>query len=129
MRGNAIACVAFNTCPLALAEGQRYMPELITKVEKIIDKHELLEEEIYIRMTGCPNGCARPYMAEIGLVGKSYGKYNLYLGGDPFGRRLNKLYKENLDETAILSELDNLLSKFKQEKKSDESFGDFTLRI
>ncbi|MDA9817930.1 NADPH-dependent assimilatory sulfite reductase hemoprotein subunit [Flavobacteriaceae bacterium] len=129
LRGNAIACVAFNTCPLALAEGQRYMPELITKIDEVLEKHKLLEEEIYIRMTGCPNGCARPYMAEIGLVGKSYGKYNLYLGGDPSGRRLNKLYKENLDEKAILNELDELLSKFKQERKLDESFGDFTLRI
>ena len=80
-------------------------------------------------MTGCPNGCARPYMAEIGLVGKSYGKYNMYLGGDKFGRRLNTLHKESLDEENILKELDGMFAKFKQERGSEESFGDWTLNI
>ena len=129
LRKNAIACVALNTCPLALAEGQRYLPILITKIDKILQKHELLKEEIYIRMTGCPNGCARPYMAEIGLVGKSYGKYNMYLGGDKFGRRLNKIYKENLNEENILKELDGMFLKFKQDRISGESFGDWTSKF
>jgi sulfite reductase (NADPH) hemoprotein beta-component len=129
LRGNAIACVAFNTCPLALAEGQRYLPILITKIDKLLENHDLLKEEIYIRMTGCPNGCARPYTAEIGLVGKSYGKYNMYLGGDKLGRRLNSLYKESLDEENILKELDGMFLKFKKERKRDASFGDWTLNL
>ncbi len=125
IRKSAMACVAFNTCPLALAEGQRYMPSLITKIEEILAKHKLEKEPISIRMTGCPNGCARPYMSEIGLVGKSYGKYNLYLGGSALGERLNKLYKEELDETEILKELDHFLGLYSANKNPKENFGDF----
>ena len=123
-----MACVALNTCPLALAEGQRYLPTLLDKIEPILIKYHLLKEDIIIRMTGCPNGCARPYIAEIGLVGTSLGYYNLHLGGDHSGTRLNKIYKENLDETAILQELDSIFGAFKQEKMPGEKFGDFTLR-
>ena len=128
LRRNSMACVALNTCPLALAEGQRYLPTLISKIEPLLRSHGLDHEEIVIRMTGCPNGCARPYIAEIGLVGTSLGHYNLYLGGDRLGERLNKLYKENLQEKAILSELDGWLGRFKSERKVSESFGDFALR-
>jgi len=128
IRKNAMACVAFNTCPLALAEAQRYMPSLIDKIELILDKHELKDENIIMRMTGCPNGCARSYVAEIGFVGTAYGRYNLHLGGDHQGTRLNKIYKENLDEEAILFELNNLFSHFKKEKIESETFGDFTIR-
>jgi sulfite reductase (NADPH) hemoprotein beta-component len=128
IRKNSIACVAFNTCPLALAEGQRYLPTLISKIEPLLSKYKLDNEEIIIRMTGCPNGCGRPYIAEIGFVGTAYGYYNLYLGGDHEGTRLNKVYKENLDEAAILAELDNVFAIFKKERNNGENFGDFTLR-
>ena len=128
IRKNAMACVAFNTCPLALAEAQRYMPTLISKIEPILSKHALEGEDIIMRMTGCPNGCARPYAAEVGFVGTAYGRYNLHLQGDHEGTRLNKIYKENLDEAAILSELDGLFGLFKQERTAGERFGDFTLR-
>ncbi|HEV7621187.1 MAG TPA: NADPH-dependent assimilatory sulfite reductase hemoprotein subunit [Flavisolibacter sp.] len=128
IRKNAMACVALNTCPLALAEGQRYMPSLITRIEPLLKAHDLHEEEIIMRMTGCPNGCARPFAAEIGFVGTSYGLYNLYLGGDRFGHRLNKLYKEDLDEPSILNELNNLFAEFKTGRKGNETFGDYTFQ-
>ena len=128
LRKNSMACVALNTCPLALAEGQRYLPSLISKIEPLLRRYGLEHEEIVIRMTGCPNGCARPYVAEIGLVGTAYGRYNLHLGGDRQGERLNKIYKENLDEASILSELDGWLARFKSERKVGESFGDFSVR-
>ena len=123
-----MACVALNTCPLALAEGQRYLPSLISKIEPLLQKHELESEEIVIRMTGCPNGCARPYVAEIGFVGTAYGKYNLHLGGDRQGQRLNKLFKESLDEALILEELDHLFSDYQAKRNLNETFGDFTYR-
>ncbi len=128
IRKNAMACVALPTCPLALAEAQRYMPELISKVEPLLVKHQLENENIILRMTGCPNGCARPYAAEIGLVGTASGKYNLHLGGDHVGQRLNKLYKESLDESQILSTLNELLASFKSNRLASESFGDYTIR-
>jgi len=128
VRKNSIACVALPTCPLALAEAQRYMPSLLTKIESILEKYQLLDEDIIIRMTGCPNGCARPYIAEIGFVGTALGRYNLHLGGDNQGERLNKIYKESLDEPAILNELDSLFGSFKNEKIKGEKFGDFSLR-
>ncbi|HTB53255.1 MAG TPA: NADPH-dependent assimilatory sulfite reductase hemoprotein subunit [Ferruginibacter sp.] len=125
VRRNSIACVALPTCPLALAEGQRYLPVLISKIEPLLEKHKLADENIIVRMTGCPNGCGRPYAAEIGFVGTAPGKYNLHLGGDNQGERLNKLYKQHLDEAAILMELDGLFATFKKERKKGESFGDF----
>ena len=128
IRKNSMACVAFNTCPLALAEAQRYLPTLITKIEPILEKHQLSDEDIIIRMTGCPNGCGRAYVAEIGFVGTAYGKYNMHIGGDHYGLRLNKIYRENLEEPAILQELDDLLGYFKKERKKKESFGDFAVR-
>ncbi|MHA4847169.1 NADPH-dependent assimilatory sulfite reductase hemoprotein subunit [Flavitalea antarctica] len=128
VRKNAIACVALPTCPLALAEGQRYLPSLISKIEPILEKYDIHGQDIIIRMTGCPNGCARPYNAEVGFVGTAPGRYNLLLGGDNQGQRLNKIYKESLDEPAILSELDTLFGIFRDERLADESFGDFTMR-
>jgi sulfite reductase (NADPH) hemoprotein beta-component len=128
LRKNSMACVALNTCPLALAEGQRYLPSFISKIEPLLKSHGLDQEEIIIRMTGCPNGCARPYVAEIGLVGTAYGHYNLHLGGDRQGERLNKLYKRELNEAAILLELDGWFGRFRSERKREESFGDFALR-
>ncbi|MCC5814462.1 MAG: NADPH-dependent assimilatory sulfite reductase hemoprotein subunit [Leptospira sp.] len=128
IRKNSIACVAFNTCPLALAEGQRYLPLLIDKVEALLDKNNLRDEPITIRMTGCPNGCGRPYNSEIGLVGTAYGKYNLHIGSDFEGTRLNQKFKENLEEDEILSELDSLFSEFNKSRKESESFGDYCHR-
>jgi len=126
VRKNSIACVALPTCPLALAEGQRYLPSLLSKIEPLLEKHKLADENIIMRMTGCPNGCGRPYAAEVGFVGTAPGKYNLHIGGDNQGERLNKLYKHSLDEAGILAELDNCFSIFKKERKKGESFGDFS---
>ncbi|MEP7229023.1 MAG: assimilatory sulfite reductase (NADPH) hemoprotein subunit [Ginsengibacter sp.] len=128
IRKNSMACVALPTCPLALAEAQRYMPSLITKIENLLAKYSLEDEDIIIRMTGCPNGCARAYNAEIGFVGTATGKYNLHFGGDHEGLRLNKIYKESLDETAILSELNSLFADFKKERNGNEKFGDYSFR-
>jgi sulfite reductase (NADPH) hemoprotein beta-component len=128
LRKNSMACVALNTCPLAFAEAQRYLPSLISKIEPLLKKNGLQEEDIILRMTGCPNGCARSYIAEIGFIGTALGKYNLQLGGDHAGMRLNKVYKESLDEPAILHELEILFSKFAKERKTKESFGDFAVR-
>jgi len=128
LRKNSMACVALNTCPLALAEGQRYLPHLISKIEPILKKYSLENDEIVIRMTGCPNGCARSYIAEIGLVGTAYGRYNLHFGGDRVGERLNKIFKENLDEESILFELNGWLGRYKSERKPGETFGDFAMR-
>ena len=128
IRKNSMACVALPTCPLALAEAQRYMPALIAKIEPLLVQHGLGEEDIIMRMTGCPNGCARPYAAEIAFVGTAPGRYNLQIGGDHQGQRLNKLYKESLDEVSILQELNNLFATFKNEKNGSEKFGDFVMR-
>ena len=128
IRKNSIACVALPTCGLALAESQRYLPALLTHIEKLLQGHELEKEEIIVRMTGCPNGCGRPYAAEIGFIGTGPGRYNMHLCGDHEGTRLNCLYKENLDETAILRELDLLFWLYKKERITGERFGDFALR-
>jgi sulfite reductase (NADPH) hemoprotein beta-component len=128
LRKNSMACVALNTCPLALAEGQRYLPALISKIEPLLKKNGLAEEDIVIRMTGCPNGCARPYIAEIGFVGTAYGLYNLHLGGDRNGERLNKLFRENLDEESILLELDRLFTGYAASRNEGESLGDYAHR-
>lgn len=128
IRQNAMACTALPTCPLALAEAQRYLPDLISKIEPLLEKYDLAKEAIIIRMTGCPNGCARPYIAEIGFVGTAPGKYNMHLGGDRQGQRLNKVYKENLAEPAILDTLDALFGVYAAEKMAEETFGDFAVR-
>ncbi len=127
-RKNAMACVALPTCPLALAEAQRYMPSFITKIEALLNKYDLQQDGIIARMTGCPNGCARPYAAEIGFVGTATGKYNLHIGGDREGTRLNYKFRESLDEDGLLQELDALFSIYKNNKAADEHFGDFVLR-
>ena len=127
-RKNAMACVALPTCPLALAEAQRYMPFFISKIESLLAKYNLSEDEIIARMTGCPNGCARPYAAEIGFVGTAAGHYNLHIGGDREGTRLNIQYKDHLDETRLLNELDILLATYTAKRNDKESFGDFVMR-
>lgn len=128
IRKNSMACVAFNTCPLALAEAQRYLPSLISKIEPMVEKYGLSNEEIIVRMTGCPNGCGRSNLAEIGFVGTAYGYYNMHLGASHTGTRLNTIYKESLDEAAILKEVDYVLSAFSQERNAGESLGDFSFR-
>ncbi|WP_026573752.1 assimilatory sulfite reductase (NADPH) hemoprotein subunit [Bacillus sp. UNC438CL73TsuS30] len=128
LRRNSMACVALPTCGLAMAESERYLPELIDKIEEIVDENGLHDDEITIRMTGCPNGCARPALAEIALIGKAVGKYNLYLGAAFDGSRLNKMYRENIGEAEILSELRMLLSRYAKERHDGEHFGDFVIR-
>ncbi|WP_420914954.1 NADPH-dependent assimilatory sulfite reductase hemoprotein subunit [Mammaliicoccus vitulinus] len=128
LRRNSMACVAFPTCGLAMAESERYLPTLINKIEGLLDEAGLNEEEITIRMTGCPNGCARPALAEIAFIGKAPGKYNMYLGGGFTGDRLNKLYKENIGEDEILESLKPILIQYGKEKNDGEHFGDYVIR-
>ncbi len=128
LRKNAMACVAFNTCPLALAEAQRYLPSLIDKIEPLLSKYQLQQDEIVLRMTGCPNGCGRSPAAEIGFVGTAYGHYNLHIGGDREGERLNTKYKDSLNEEEILTTLDELFKVYSKERNSGETFGDFSQR-
>lgn len=128
LRRSSMACVALPTCGLAMAESERYLPSLIDKIEEIIDENGLRNEEITIRMTGCPNGCARPALAEIAFMGKGPGKYNMYLGAAFDGSRLNKMYRENIGEDEILKELQVLLARYAKEREEGEHFGDFTIR-
>ncbi len=128
LRLRSIACVALPTCPQAMAEAERYFPDLAQKVEILTLKHGLADLDLVLRITGCPNGCARPYLAEIGLVGKGPGKYNLLLGGDGKGARLNKLFRENIGEQEILAELDGLFARFAAGREPGERFGDFVIR-
>ena len=128
LRLNAMACVAFPTCGLAMAESERYLPDLLGRIDELLKKHSLEEQAITIRMTGCPNGCARPYLAEIGLVGKAPGRYNLHLGAAHDGTRLNQMLHENLDEQGILETLDGYFLNFAQHRTAAESFGDFVNR-
>lgn len=127
-RRHSMACVALPTCPLALAEAQRYLPSLLDKIEPLLHKHQLQQEEIIIRMTGCPNGCARSYAAEIGFVGTGPGRYNLQLGGDRVGQRLNAIYRENIGEEEILASLDGLFEQYATGRLPGETFGDFAIR-
>ncbi|WP_347840090.1 assimilatory sulfite reductase (NADPH) hemoprotein subunit [uncultured Draconibacterium sp.] len=128
LRKNSIACVALPTCPLAFAEAERYLPTLVSKIEKILAEYQLDKEEIVIRMTGCPNGCGRPYLAEIGLIGKSPGYYNLYLGGSFNGTKLNTLYRQTLNEEQILNELQPIIADFAANRNGGEHFSDFVFR-
>lgn len=128
LRRNSMACVAFPTCGLAMAESERYLPSLITKIEELLDEAGLNDEEITIRMTGCPNGCARPALAEIAFIGKAPGKYNMYLGASFTGERLNKIYKENIGEEEILESLRPILLQYAKERNEGEHFGDFVVR-
>jgi sulfite reductase (NADPH) hemoprotein beta-component len=128
LRRDALACVALPTCPLAMAEAERYLPALLARVDDLQAKHGLAGEPLLLRITGCPNGCARPYLAELALVGKAPGRYNLHLGGDSRGTRLNVLHRENVDEPAFLAELDRLFAAWAAERTAGERFGDFLWR-
>jgi len=128
LRQNSIACAALPLCGLAFAEAERYLPTLIDEIDKILEKYKLTQTPISIRMTGCANGCGRPFLAEIGLVGRAPGKYNLYLGASFTGERLNKLYKEMLSEEQILETLEPILADYAHNKAKNEHFGDFVIR-
>ncbi|PZT53004.1 assimilatory sulfite reductase (NADPH) hemoprotein subunit [Paenibacillus silvae] len=128
LRRSSMACVALPTCGLAMAESERYLPSLIDKLEPVLDEAGLRDEEIVIRMTGCPNGCARPMLAEIAFIGKAPGKYNFYLGGSFTGHRLNKLYRENIGEAEILEILTPMINQYAKERNEGEHFGDFVIR-
>ncbi len=125
LRLNALACVALPTCGLAMAEAERYLPELLDKTEVLLAKHGLLDAPIHLRISGCPNGCSRPYLGEIALVGKAPGRYNLMLGADHRGERLNTLHRENINEAAILATLDALFARYAGEREPEQHFGDF----
>lgn len=128
LRRNALACVALPTCALAMAEAERYLPTFVERVETRLQAHGLQDANILLRITGCPNGCARPYLAEIGLVGKAPGRYNLHLGGDARGQRLNRLVRENIDEATILEVLEPLFAGYARERQQGEGFGDYLVR-
>ena len=128
LRGSSLACVALPTCGLALAEAERYLPHLINDLEEVVNKVGLENEAINIRMTGCPNGCTRPYLAEIALVGRSSGKYHLFLGGSFLGNRLAKLFKPDCKDTEIVETLKPLISQYAKERNTSEKFGDFLVR-
>ncbi|HEU0115637.1 MAG TPA: NADPH-dependent assimilatory sulfite reductase hemoprotein subunit, partial [Thermomicrobiales bacterium] len=128
LRRNSMACVALPTCGLALAESERYLPDLVTALEGRLAAHGLADDDIVIRMTGCPNGCARPYLAEIGVVGKGPGRYNLYLGAAFDGTRMSKLFAEDLDHDGLVATLDPVFAAYAAERMPDERFGEFTIR-
>lgn len=128
LRRNSMACVALPTCGLALAESERYLPTLMDALEESLARYGLSADDIVIRMTGCPNGCARPYLAEVGLVGKGPGRYNLYLGAAFDGSRLSKLYSEDLNHEGLVDALDQLFAAYAQDRQPGERFGDFTIR-
>lgn len=128
LRRNAIACVALPTCGLAMAESERYLPGLLDNIETLLSDHGLADEPITVRMSGCPNGCSRPYIAEIGLTGRAPGKYNLYFGGGFHGQRLNAMVRENIGEAEILDVLAETIGRYAREREPGEAFGDFTIR-
>ncbi len=128
LRLNALACVALPTCALSLAEAERFLPTLITELEQSLEEVGLRHDAITIRMTGCPNGCARPYIAEIGFVGRGPDRYNVYLGGGHAGQRLSKLFKADVPSPEIKALLAPIFSRYAKERESDEKFGDFVIR-
>lgn len=128
-RKNSMACVSLPTCPLAMAEAERFLPEFIDKIENIMDKYNLSQEYIILRVAGCPNGCGRAMLAEIGLIGKGPGRYNLYLGGNRIGTRIPRMYQENIEVKTILIILDELIKCWSEKRQEHESFGDFVIRM
>lgn len=128
IRQHALACVALPTCGLAMAESERYLPAILERLEMVLEKHGLREEPIHFRISGCPNGCSRPYIGEIALIGRTIGRYDLHLGADHRGERLNSLHLENTDEEHIVAVLDELFGRFAVERQQGERFGDFTVR-
>jgi len=128
LRRASMACVALPTCGLALAESERYLPDLITRIEGLLRDVGLGDEEITVRMTGCPNGCARPYTAELAFVGKAPGRYQIWLGGNEPNTRLNRLWKDSVKDAEIEAELRPLLARYAAERQPGERFGDWAAR-
>lgn len=128
LRLNSIACVSLPTCGLALAEAERYLPDFITELEETLEECGLRHDAITIRMTGCPNGCGRPFLAEIGFVGRAPGKYNVYLGGGHAGQRLNKLYREAVPRAELKPLLKPIIEAYAKDRNEGEKFGDFVIR-
>jgi sulfite reductase (NADPH) hemoprotein beta-component len=128
VRKAALACVALPTCGLAMAEAERYLPAFVDRIEALLATHGLDGADLHIRLSGCPNGCSRPYLGEIALVGKAPGRYNLMIGADHRGQRLNTLYRENIDEPTILATLDPLFARYAADRTPGERFGDFLVR-
>lgn len=128
VRQRALACVGMPTCALAMAESERYAPDFLAAIEALLARHGLTQTSIGIRITGCPNGCARPFLAEVALVGKAPGRYNLYLGGAVDGSRLNVPVRDNITEREILDVLDDLFARYAADRGAQESFGDYVLR-
>ena len=128
IRRHSIACVALPTCGLAMAESERYAPILLPKLEELLARHGLTDAPILLRLSGCPNGCSRPYLGEIALVGRAVGRYDLRLGADFTGQRLNVVYRENVTEPDILATLDELFGRYAGERQDGEGFGDFLVR-
>ncbi|BAV99178.1 assimilatory sulfite reductase (NADPH) hemoprotein subunit [Lysobacter enzymogenes] len=128
VRRNALACVALPTCALAMAEAERYLPDFVGEVERLLQRHAIPDASINLRISGCPNGCSRPYLGEIALVGKAPGRYNLMLGADHRGQRLNTLYRENISEAEIAAALDPLFGAYAAQREGDEGFGDYLVR-
>jgi sulfite reductase (NADPH) hemoprotein beta-component len=129
VRRDALACVSLPTCALAMAEAERYLPAFVDRVDALLMKHGLREIPLTVRITGCPNGCARPYLAEIALIGRAPGRYTLRLGADAVGSRLNVIYRDNIDEASIVTALDELIGRYATERNNDERFGDFLWRV
>jgi sulfite reductase (NADPH) hemoprotein beta-component len=129
LRRDALACVSLPTCSLAMAEAERYLPAFVDRVDELLTKHGLKGHPLTLRITGCPNGCARPYLAEIGLIGRAPGRYTLRLGADAVGSRLNVVYRDNIDEAAMITALDELIGRYAAERHADERFGDFLWRV
>ncbi len=127
-RKNSMACVSYPTCPLAMAEAERFLPEFVTHVEGIMHNHGVGKEHIVLRVTGCPNGCGRALLAEIGLVGKAMNRYNLHLGGNREGTRIPRMYRENISDVEILAIIDELVGRWAKERETDEGFGDYVIR-
>jgi len=125
----SMSCPALPTCGLALAESERMLPGLIDRIEKLCGEVGLAGQEIIIRSTGCPNGCSRPYMAEMAFVGKAPGRYQVWLGGDAAGTRLNRIWKDVIKDEDIENELRPILTRFAKERDPGERFGDWVERI
>jgi sulfite reductase (NADPH) hemoprotein beta-component len=125
----ALACPALPTCGLALAESERYLPSLLDRLETLCEQVGLGGEEVIIRMTGCPNGCARPYTAEVAFVGKAPGRYQVWLGGDTAGTRLNRLWKDTVKDADFENELRPVLVRYAKERHASERFGDWCDRV
>ena len=128
LRRDALACVALPTCSLAMAEAERYLPAFVDRIDELLAKHGLRNLPLTLRITGCPNGCARPYLSEIALIGRAPGRYTLRLGADAVGSRLNVVYRDNIDEPSIVTALDELIARYAAERHTDERFGDFLWR-